>query len=381
MYEPTLDLLRAELSTAESATPGHPLVNTTDQWTNTTLRRAIRMAAEADADYIAIPHGDTVLSYNPGDEAGMRGFYGSRSSEGIVPKNLRKMMEKIDKDAAKPIKVEKLETSQGMQGWQGDKGTYAAPNEWASVDVKKAIDPRQTGFTLFKLTDKVKQEVLDEGQPLFAFGGVQSPEANISAYTEAVVMNRRGASAQEILDATGWYKDKSGKWKFWNEDEPDEPQTVAESRAHARRMEMTPEERKATPPWMEQPQAEDIFANTKRIYSHAKDVVRAELSKPTPRLTATKNGVTAVLTRSMDGSGGFRITSFRDGEPIGHRDYKADDQGINLAAQDMVSHGLRPSEITPAPAKAVSRSTGGSVTSDRSFIDRALDLARRARKH
>lgn len=233
----------------------------------------------------------------------------------------------------------------------------------------------------FPLTDRVKQEVLDEGQPLFAFGGVQSPDANISAYTEAVVMNRRGASAQEILDATGWYKDKSGKWKFWNEGDPVEPQTVAESRSHVRRMEMTPEERRATPPWMEQPATEDIFANTKRIYSHAKDVVRAELSKTSPRLTATKNGVTAVLTRSVDGSGGFRITSFRDGEPIGHRDYKADDQGINLAAQDMVSHGLRPSGDVPAPSKPAQRASGGSVSVDRSFIDRALNLARRARKH
>lgn len=248
-------MLSAELQTLEASSPGNPLVNTTDQWTNTTLRRAIRMAAEADAEYIAIPSGDTVLSYNPGDTDGMRGFY-----DGIVPKNLRNIITKLDKASPPPQRIATLDSPSGKTGLG-------------------------KGFTLFKLTDRVKQEVLDEGQPLFAFGGVQSPEANISAYTEAVLMNRRGASAQEILDATGWYKDKAEKWKFWNEDEPGEPQTVAESRAHARRMEMTPEERKATPPWMEQP-----------------------------------------------------------------------------------------------PAR-VSRSSGGSVTVDRSFINRALDLARRARKH
>jgi hypothetical protein len=50
-------LLEAELRTAEAATPGHPLVNTTDQWTQTAFRRLIRQAVEAGADYIAITPG------------------------------------------------------------------------------------------------------------------------------------------------------------------------------------------------------------------------------------------------------------------------------------------------------------------------------------
>lgn len=129
--------LRSELATAESATPGHPLVNTTDQWVNTTLRRSLRQAAEADADYIAIPSGDTVLSYNPGDKDGMRGFY-----DGIVPKNLRNILRKIDKSSPDMIRVDKLETpTQGMKG---------------------------KGFSVFPLTDTVKRSVLDDGQPLFA---------------------------------------------------------------------------------------------------------------------------------------------------------------------------------------------------------------------
>jgi hypothetical protein len=232
MYEPTLNRLRAELRTAEAATPGHPLVNTTDQWTNTTLRRAIRQAAEADAEYIAIPHGDTVLSYNPGDMKGMREFYGSgrvrdearlaaakaeheqikgriqeldeqarkvprnsynrtqidnekfalnkrmrelsdtigeeisRSEKpiGIVPKNLRNLLQKLDKDSPDPITVKELETTSGNRSYNPDeKGTF-----------KEEL----TGFTLFPLTDKVKQTVKEQGQPLFAMRGLDmSPEA------------------------------------------------------------------------------------------------------------------------------------------------------------------------------------------------------------
>lgn len=132
-----LHLVEAELRTAEAAPTSHPLISTTDQWTNTTLRRAIRQAAEADADYIAIPNGDTVLSYNPGQAKGMRGFYDS-----IVPKNLRNILRTIDKSSPDMIRVDKLETpTQGMKG---------------------------KGFSVFPLTDTVKRSVLDDGQPLFA---------------------------------------------------------------------------------------------------------------------------------------------------------------------------------------------------------------------
>lgn len=216
----SIRLKDAELRTAEAATPGHPLVNTTDQWVNTTLRRAIRQAAEADAEYIAVPSGDTVLSYNPGDADGMRGFYGAtkmvdrealqeaedivdltnadyrkaiedqsqvqrrnaeqttpnsakelraareavqvaedawtaarkdlerlrkmsdRLIDGIVPKNLKNLLRKIDKQSPDAVSIDKLETpTSGMKG---------------------------EGFTLFKLTDKVKARVLSEGQPLFS---------------------------------------------------------------------------------------------------------------------------------------------------------------------------------------------------------------------
>lgn len=159
------NLLAAELRTAEASSPGHPLVNTTDQWVNTTLRRAIRQAAEANADYIAIPSGDTVLSYNPGDANGMHQFYGRTSPrhefdigddlepkpgkvsrepiEGIVPKNLRKLLQRIDKNTPAPEHIETLDSPSGKTGLG-------------------------KGFTVIPLTHKVKQSVLREGQPLFS---------------------------------------------------------------------------------------------------------------------------------------------------------------------------------------------------------------------
>ena len=138
--ESRVRLLDAEIRTAESAAPSHPLVATTDQWVNTTLRRAIRQAVEAEADYIAVPSGKTVLTYNPGDEHGMSEFY-----DRIVPKNLRNLLSRLDKATPAPQWVEEL---------------YGP-----------TVGARGEGFTLFRLTDKVKDIVLRQGQPLFALVG------------------------------------------------------------------------------------------------------------------------------------------------------------------------------------------------------------------
>lgn len=128
-------LIDAELRTAEAATPGHPLVNTTDQWVNTTLRRALRQAADDGAEYIAIPSGDTVLGYNPGDAHGMNTFYNQ-----IVPKNLAGILKKYGY-AGRGDQVPQLDTpTQGMMG---------------------------KGFTVFPLAPEVKEQI-KRGVPLFS---------------------------------------------------------------------------------------------------------------------------------------------------------------------------------------------------------------------
>ena len=57
------------------------------------MRRAIRQAVEADADFIAIPSGDTVLSYGMGGKAdGIHYAYDT-----MYPKNLRNILQRMDK--------------------------------------------------------------------------------------------------------------------------------------------------------------------------------------------------------------------------------------------------------------------------------------------
>jgi hypothetical protein len=131
--------IEAEYTTAANqTTPGNPLVNTTDQWVNTSLRRMIRQAVDEGADAISIPSGDTVIGYRMGGkESGVKYAY-----DQMYPKNLRNILRKIDKSIA-PEHVDSVSTPSGKSGVG-------------------------SGFTVFPITDKIRQSVLTEGQPLFA---------------------------------------------------------------------------------------------------------------------------------------------------------------------------------------------------------------------
>lgn len=133
------DRLLAELRTAKRSAPPHPLVNTTDQWVNTALRNVIKQAVDAGADHIAIASGKTVKSFGMGGkDEGINYAY-----DKMYPKNLRNILQKIDPEAAKATTVEKLKSNDGTK----DLGQ---------------------GFTLFPITDKVRQTVTREGQPMFS---------------------------------------------------------------------------------------------------------------------------------------------------------------------------------------------------------------------
>lgn len=134
-------LARSEARTAEANVTGHPLVNTTDQWVNTSLRRALRQAAEADADAFAIPSGNTIQKYGMGaDEAGNAYAY-----DKMYPSKLEAIIKKFDKGASRQY-VDKM------------------------MDQSGAAIPRSAGHTVFPLSPEVRKRILEEGLPLFANG-------------------------------------------------------------------------------------------------------------------------------------------------------------------------------------------------------------------
>jgi hypothetical protein len=208
-------LLYAELRTAEAATPGHPLVNTTDQWLNTTLRRAIRMAAEEGQDYIAMPSGKTMyaaqeagMGSSVGDKArsGIVSFYGGMPEEmGEVMSNLKQAATKAPNESvinvldAKTIdalassgildkkKIENISAARVLKNaearFQGivPKNLYALlqkldkntppPQAIDTLDSPSGKTGLGEGFTLFKITPEAKKAAKESGQPLFRFGG------------------------------------------------------------------------------------------------------------------------------------------------------------------------------------------------------------------
>jgi hypothetical protein len=56
-FLPETNRLKAEISQAERAAPSHPLVNTTDQWVTTAMRRLIQQAVDAGVDGISLTPG------------------------------------------------------------------------------------------------------------------------------------------------------------------------------------------------------------------------------------------------------------------------------------------------------------------------------------
>lgn len=114
-------LLDAELRTAKAATPGHPLVNTTDQWTQTAFRRLIRQAVEAGAERIAIVPGKVQAErFNLADQV---------SAVRYVP-------------TAKAVQFIKRGTG-GRDAWQrfrGAEGDDVTPETLASVIGKEAAE-------------------------------------------------------------------------------------------------------------------------------------------------------------------------------------------------------------------------------------------------
>lgn len=148
-------LIMAEKHTAQASSPGHPLVNTSDQWQTTALRRALRQATEANADAVAIPSGNTVHRYDMGTEGGAASQEGVKYAyDKMYPNVLAKELAKLD-----PTIKRQLETLLGHE----DKGP----------------------FSYFPLTDTAKQKIR-EGLPLFSNADTKAGSAGVLSIQDKI---------------------------------------------------------------------------------------------------------------------------------------------------------------------------------------------------
>lgn len=241
-----VQLLGAELRTAEAATPGHPLVNTTDQWTTTAFRRLIRQAVEAGADYIALTPGKVQadrfglerqldsVDVRPADDGHSLTFRDRRRNDmhlhvgkdgnvqvGPAGTQGKPLAEVVGRELADRIMaMDKPRTLTGFElsvGGEGMKATYDSiyprtlGKMLAKMDpsikmedkaLKSSMDGRPFAQTVpdnlmggrrkailfhtFPLTEKVKEQVLGDGQALFSLASRRS-QGSLEGGTSAPV--------------------------------------------------------------------------------------------------------------------------------------------------------------------------------------------------
>ena len=173
-------LLKAELATAEGGLQGHPFINS-DQYITTMLRRSLRKAVESGADYIAISSGDTVDSFKMGaPREGLLHYYDVK-----YPQEMKKIISKIDKAAAKPEKIGELKSSDGKSdvgmddltvnqrgsGFEIHDRDGKTVHKLSEKETQKFLDDEyenRVGFVRFPITDKLRAKIMEDGQPLFA---------------------------------------------------------------------------------------------------------------------------------------------------------------------------------------------------------------------
>lgn len=221
--------LNAEAWQARSGAVGHPLVNTTDQWVETALRRLITQAVQAGVDGISITPGkvqnerypalstmisdvawgptgsDTgFLMWRRPDQEGWESQGNIRRDEipGYIGREMtqRLLAQPLSEDPLNGFRQAHILGNLGSVevGGEGMRATYDRmyPQKLGQLLRKfdKSIKPERvqlqngrgevfgkgslpgyeqpaTGFTFFPITDKVREKILTEAQPLFAIEG------------------------------------------------------------------------------------------------------------------------------------------------------------------------------------------------------------------
>ena len=151
-----------------SILPKAPFVTDTDSWTQLGIKKLITKAVDEGYDYVSFSPGH--VQYKRWDEDGLIEYY-----DKIIPKNARKVVDKIDKEAIVKLDGNRFKTEDG-EGLDADESVLNPFYDSEELDFPEpeygAILPR---FSI-KITPKLKEKILKEGLPLYKKGGEVSKD-------------------------------------------------------------------------------------------------------------------------------------------------------------------------------------------------------------
>ena len=162
----------------KSDIPKAPFVTDTDSWTQLGIKKLLTKAVDEGYDYVSFSPGH--VQYKRWDEEGLEEYY-----DKIIPKNARKVVDKIDKEAVVKLDGNRFKTEDG-EGLEADE---SVPNPF--YDSEESLGRYESGEIDFpeseeygailprfsiKITPKLKEKILKEGLPLYKKGGEVSKD-------------------------------------------------------------------------------------------------------------------------------------------------------------------------------------------------------------
>ena len=143
--------------------PKAPFVTNTDSWTQLGIKKLLTKAVDEGYDYVSFSPGH--VQYNRWGKKNLEEYY-----DKIIPKNAKKVVDKIDKEAIVKLDGNRFKTEDG-EGLDADESVPNPFYDSEELDFPEpeygAILPR---FSI-KITPKLKEKILKEGLPLYKKGG------------------------------------------------------------------------------------------------------------------------------------------------------------------------------------------------------------------
>ena len=141
-----------------------PFVTDTDSWTQLGIKKLLTKAVDEGYDYVSFSPGH--VQYARWGEDGLEEYY-----DKIIPKNARKVVDKIDKKAIVKLDGVRFKKEYGGEFEDSEELGFPEPNIPSSPETNQ-IEPR---FSI-KITPKLKEKILKEGLPLYKKGGEVSKD-------------------------------------------------------------------------------------------------------------------------------------------------------------------------------------------------------------